>query len=156
MAGLPTRPSANSFGPKRRDRSPVRDLIYNIGAYFVNLVRWNLAGLGQSSSRAWVQATFSSGDITVTSFGDSWGSQTAPTRNRVSAGVYTITYPETVLDADDVEVTPNFLGATVTPIVGANPLVANYSIASGRIVTVRLFRASTEAATDGSFTLTLY
>lgn len=155
MAGFPTRPSLTSFGPVRRDRSPVRSPVLDVGMAFFNLVRWNLAGLGMSAPRAWLQATYASSAITVTAQGNAWGGA-APTPLRTGAGVYTFTYPETVADADGQAVTPNLLAAMVSPKAGANPLVSDWSIASGRIVTVRLFRASTEAATDGSFTLAMY
>lgn len=154
MAGFPTRPSLTTFGPKRQDRTPVRTPVFDIGAQFVNYVRWMLAGLGASAPRAWVMATYSGG-ISITAQGNSWHGA-APTISRTSAGLYVITYAETYADADDALVTPNLLGALVSPMAGANPLTSDWSIASGRILTVRLFRASTEAATDGSFLVGLY
>jgi hypothetical protein len=155
MAGFPTRPSLTSYGAKRQERTVVRSALLDIGMAFVNLVRWNEAGLGQSAPRAWALCTVSGTTITVTSHGNAWQGA-APTPARTGTGVYTLTYAETYADADDVLQQPNLLGATVTPRAGANPLAADWDITDGRIVTVRLFRSSTDAATDGSFFVSLW
>lgn len=155
MSGFPTRPSLTSFGPKRVDRSAPRSAIHDIGAAFVNLVRWTLTGLGQSSSRAWVLAGYSGGSFTISAQGNAWQGA-APTPARSSTGVYTLTYAATYADADGVPVATNLIGASVSPRAGANALTADWDITDGRIVTVRLFRAGTEAATDGAFLVTLY
>lgn len=155
MSGFPTRPSLTSFGAKRRDRTAARSPILDAGAAWANLVRWNLAGLGASAPRAWVLAGYDGSAFSIAAQGNAWHGA-APTPARTGTGVYTLTYAETYVDADDVAVATNLLGAVVSPKAGANPIVADWSIADGRIVTVRLFRASTEAAVDGTFLVSLY
>lgn len=155
MAGYPTRPSLTSFGARRVDRSPPRSATHDASAAFVNLVRWNLAGLGQGAGRAWVLAGYSGGTFSITAQGNAWQGA-APTPARTGAGVYTLTYAATYADADGVEVATNLIGASVSAKAGTVPLVGDWSITDGRIVTVRLFRASTEAATDGAFLVTLF
>lgn len=155
MSGFPTRPSLTSFGPKRVNRSAVRSAVHDAGADFANLVRWNLAGLGQSAPRAWVLAGYSGGTFAIAAQGNAWQGA-APTPARTGAGVYTLTYAATYADADGVEVATNLIGAIVCPKAGANPLTCDWNITDGRVVTVRLFRASTEAATDGAFLVSLY
>ena len=155
MSGFPTRPSASSFGSRRQDRSAPRSAIYDIGAAFVNLVRWNLAGLGQSAPRAWVYASSSGSTPTIHAQGNAWGGA-APTPARTGTGVYTFTYAATYADDDGVLVSPNLLSAVVSPKAGSNPITCDWNITDGRIVTVRLFRASTEAAVDGGFMVALF
>jgi hypothetical protein len=155
MAGFPTRPSLTSFGAKRQDRTPPRSALHDIGMAFVNLVRWSLSGLGQSAPRAWALCTVSGTTITLTAQGNAWHGA-APMPARSSAGVYTLTYAATYTDADDVAASPNLLGAVVSPRAGANALTADWDIADGRVVTVRLFRTSTGAAEDGTFMVSLY
>jgi hypothetical protein len=155
MSGFPTRPSLTTFGAKRVDRSAVRSAIHDASARLVNLLRAYVAGLGQSSSRAWALCTVSGTTITLTAQGNGW-SGSAPTPLRTGTGVYTLTYAATVTDDDGEAVSPNLLGAVVSPRAGANPLTHDWDITDGRIVTVRLFRASTGAAEDGSFFVALY
>lgn len=155
MSGFPTRPSLTTFGMKRIDRSAARSAVHDASARLVNLLRAHVAGLGQSSSRAWALCTVSGGAITLTSQGNGW-SGAAPTPAYVGTGVYTLTYAATVTDDDGEAVSPNLLGAVVSPRAGANPLTCDWNITDGRIVTVRLFRASTGAAEDGSFFVAVY
>jgi hypothetical protein len=155
MAGLPTRPSLTSFGTKRKDRTPPRSAEHDVGAAFINLVRWTLAGLGQSSPRAWALCTVSGTSITLTAQGNAWHGS-APTPGRSSTGVYTLTYAATYPDADSVAASTNLLGAVVSPRGGSNPLTHDWNITDGRIVTVRLFRAATGAPEDGSFMVSVY
>lgn len=155
MAGFPTRPSLTSFGAKRVDRTAPRSAIHDASAAWANLVRWNLAGLGQSAPRAWVVAGYSGGTFSITAHANAWQGA-APTPARTSTGLYTLTYAATYADGDGVEVATNLAAALVCPKAGANPLTCDWNITDGRIVTVRLLRASTEAATDGAFLVTLY
>ncbi len=154
MSGFPTRPSLTAFGPRRSNARPVRNPQQQAGADFMNLLRWDVAGLGASCPRAWVLATFTGPTtIAVTAQGNAWHGA-APTPARSGTGVYTFTYAATYVDDDSVAIVTNLLAVKVSPR-GSTARISGWEITDSRIVTVYLFDAA-GAAADGSFTFELF
>ena len=155
MSGFPTRITANAIGPRMKNRGAVRSPVFDVGADRMNLLRWQVAGLSQAASLVWLLATFTPPDvIAIAAQGCAWQGG-PPKLERISPGLYLVTYPHTVLDDDGQEIAMNLLGAAVCARASKPRLYADWDIANGREITVRLFD-KTETDTDGSFLLQAY
>lgn len=154
MGGFPARPSLDAFGPTLRNRGAVRDPTRDVGADLLNLIRWQLAGLGACSPLAFVAVLFTPpATLAVAAHANGWQGA-APALQLTSPGVYAVTYELTYPDMDGNDVAANFVGAHVT-YNGSAKLKAEYELEQGRIVHVRLTDRN-DAPADGSFFLTLY
>src|SRR5262249_31983941 len=116
MAGFPKRFSISAFGPTMINRTKVVDPRRDLGAEVINPMRGALAAVGACLPSAWVTLSFANGGISVAAFGNSWIGGAPPIPNRASAGVYTVTYPATVLDLDGTSVPLAFVGAAANYI----------------------------------------
>ena len=95
MAGYPTIPTRNAFGPVRKDDGIAPDNEKYVGSYHFNLLFHQVAGMGVLAPRAYVILTFASGVATIAEHGESWapnGDGLAPTLALVSAGEWTLQY----------------------------------------------------------------
>ena len=154
MSGFPIRPTLDAFGPTLRNRGAVRDPTRDVGADLLNLIRWQLAGLGVCSPLALVAATFTAPDvIAIAAQANGWQGA-APAITRSSAGVYVVQYELSYPDKDGTLVATRFVGAQVT-YAGGGKLKAEYDVAQGATINVRLSDKA-DAPVDGSFFLTLY
>jgi hypothetical protein len=154
VSGFPARPTLDAFGPTLRNRGAVRDPTRDVGADLLNLIRWQLAGLGVCSPLAFVAATFTAPDvIAIAAEANGWQGA-SPAIARASAGVYVVRYEATYPDKDGTLVATHFVGAHLT-YAGSGKLKAEYDIAQGATINVRL-SDKTDAPVDGSFFLTLY
>jgi hypothetical protein len=154
MSGFPQRPTLDAFGPTLRNRGGVRDPSRDVGAELLNLVRWQLAGLGACAPVAFVAATFTPpAAITIAAHANAWQGA-APKLTRTAAGVYVVQYELSYPDKDGGAVTTAFAGAHVT-YAGAGKLKPEYDIAQGATINVRL-SDKTDAPADGSFFLTVF
>ncbi|HEY4121188.1 MAG TPA: hypothetical protein VGM56_25160 [Byssovorax sp.] len=154
MSGFPARPTLDAFGPTLRNRGAVRDPSRDVGADLLNLMRWQLAGLGACAPLAFVAATFTAPDVVaVAAHANGWQGA-APALTRTSAGVYVVAYELSYPDKDGGAVATKLVGAHVTH-AGSSRLKGEYDIAQGAIVNVRLTDKD-DASTDGSFFLTVF
>lgn len=123
MAGSPTIPTRDAFGPTRVDDGISPNDPNYLSARHINLMLWQLAGAGIVIPRAYVRCTFSSGVLTIAESGETWkpnGGGTPPGINKVATGhwelEYAASYPneagdsvptelrwgETIMQTDDV------------------------------------------------------
>src|SRR5271170_4576706 len=108
MSGFPSRPTLDAFGPTLRNRGAVRDPTRDVGADLLNLMRWQLAGVGACSPLSFVAATFTAPDaIAIAAQANAWQGA-APTLTRSSAGVYVVGYEATYPDKDGNTVATQF------------------------------------------------
>src|SRR5262245_28830433 len=155
MSGFPTRITANAMGPRMKNRGAPRDPERDVSAERMNLMRWQIAGLSQAAPLAWLVAVFEPPDsIKLVAQGNAWQGS-PPKLEQKGPGVYLVTYPLTVKDADDQDVVVNLLGAGVSPAAAKPRLYGDWEIANGREVTVRLFDKS-ETDMDGGFLLQVF
>ena len=155
MSGFPTRVTASAFGPRMRNRGAPRDPERDVSAERMNLMRWQLAGVGQVTPLAWVLATFTAPDVMeIAAQGNAW--QGAPPKiQRLTTGIYLVSFAPVVKDDDGVDVAMNLLGAVVSPRASTPRLLGDWEIADGRDVTVRLFDVK-ENDMDGGFFVCLF
>jgi hypothetical protein len=155
MAGFPTRPSLGAFGPTLVNRSRVVDPSKDAGADLLNLLRWQTAGLGQTAPQAWLLATFTApSTIAAVSQGNSWQGP-KPAVDRLSAGLYVVTYAATNPDELGNSIQTSLLAAMVIPRANSPRLRADWDIDGGRVITVNLFDKN-DTPSDGSFLLVAF
>ena len=95
----PDVPSSDTFGPALINYDAVEDPETDLDMTSWNLVRAQLAAISATAVKAWVHLTVAAGVLTLESHGASWNeSGNLPTVNRVSAGLYTVTWPDSVYD----------------------------------------------------------
>ena len=156
---FPTRPDLGAFGPDAVNTRAVRSPSRELDARSWNLVKYQLAGLGLITARAYLQFLCTA-ECTIAARAEVWNPKglssapfTPPVIERVDVGNYSVVYPSPVTDQAGAAVALSFawgLGAIVTPsalvlrTVLVTPLVG---VPSG--VTVALFDAS-GALTDDS------
>jgi hypothetical protein len=153
VSGFPARPTLDAFGPSLRNRGAVRDPSRDVGADLLNLMRWQLAGVGACAPLALIAASFTPPDqVTIAAEANAWQGA-SPVLTRSSTGVYVVQYELAYPDKDGNSVATRFAGAHVT-YAGSGKLKPEYDVA-GPIINVRL-TDKTDAPVDGSFFLTVY
>lgn len=159
MSGFPNRPDLATFGPDAVNTRAVRDPSRELDASTWNLLRFQVAGLGIITPRAYLQF-LTTAEVTISARAEAWNPRgltsapfTAPAITRVGAGNYNVIYASPVTDQAGASVALSFtrgLGFIVTPSavvlkhVLVTPLVGN---ANG--VKVAVFSAA-GALEDGS------
>jgi hypothetical protein len=153
VSGFPARPTLDGFGPTLRNRGAVRDPTRDVGADLLNLIRWQVAGLGACAPLAFVAATFTAPDaIAIAGQANAWQGA-APAIARTSAGIYVVRFEVTYPDKDGTVVATRFVGAHIT-YSGSDKLKAEYDV-QGPTINVRL-SDKTDTPVDGSFFLTVF
>jgi hypothetical protein len=159
---FPIRPSRSAFGPKPKNRRPVRDPSKDLDANIADLAFWQLAGLGVVGPVAWALCTVTGTAIALTSHAEAWNPDATlagPTPVRVSAGVYTVTYATQYPDKDGTLQTLNINAGIAAPqgLGGsAHLLSASFEKVDAHTAKVTLVRQDTGAVEDGSFFLSLW
>lgn len=123
--GFPHRPDLASLGPTLVDTAPVVNPTKEASAAQFNLLRWQTAGIGLLSYRAWLVFTANSGAQPILHRAEAWnprglstGPHVNPTITRIGIGNYDVLYPAQVPDDLGVLTTLAFvhgLGEVVTP-----------------------------------------
>jgi len=118
--GFPVRPRRLDFGPKLKNRKPIRNPEYEVAAELLGgLAFGQLAGAGQTAFLAVLLVKIQSGAPTASIIdrSEAWnpdrkttGGFAAPLVTRVSAGVLDISYASEVPDWDDVSRPLSFKG----------------------------------------------
>lgn len=146
MSGSPLRPDRASFGPTLEETAPVRDARRQFSAAFMNLVLWQVSGLGLVMPRA---VLYFAGSATPTILGrvEAWnpnretsGQYADPEITVTGAGNYLIEYPTPVLDEAGVEQAVSFSWALAF-VHNADPTVLKHSQAAVIVANTNQIRA---------------
>jgi hypothetical protein len=113
---LPEKLSYDSLGGEKSDYSAIVDSSTDRSAVEVNAAYAAVAMMSRTAPRALVRMTVSTSDPVIASWESVWkaGTATAPTLVRSGAGVYSITFPSSVLDEQGNSHSLNFFGAQVS------------------------------------------
>jgi hypothetical protein len=121
MSGFPNRPTRASFGPRPVNRRVVRSAQHELGDKIGDLMLYTLGAAGVCLDIAWASwkkseqpgGVWANGPVVLHGAGETWDPDGtfAPLVERTGAGLFTITYPETVLDKDGQSVALNFRAA---------------------------------------------
>jgi hypothetical protein len=106
MSGFPNRPDLASFGPDFIDTRPIRDPEREVGASVLNLMKFQVAGLGVVATRAYVAFTAVNPPVLLAR-AEVWnprGLTTAPfqdpTITRIATGNFEVVWNSPVTDKD--------------------------------------------------------
>jgi hypothetical protein len=159
MPGFPARPDLATFGPDAVNTRAVRDPSRELDAATWNLLRFQVAGLGVISPRAYLEF-LATAAMTISARAEAWNPRgltsapfTPPTITRVGTGNYSVVYASPVTDQAGASVALSFtrgMGFVVTPsaIVLKHVLVTPL-VGSSNGVKVAVFNAA-GALEDGS------
>lgn len=115
MSGFPVRPSRDALGPKWKDTTPVLNPKGHVTDKQINLLAWQVAGVGITTPLAWVIA--SNGGVRL-SAGAVWNPNADPALHpdvrRLSTGVYRVEWEAVYPNEDGVD--------TLVTLIGANPI----------------------------------
>jgi hypothetical protein len=124
MPGFPNRPALTTFGPDAVDTRAIRDPSRELGAATFNLMKFQLAGMGVLSPRAFLQFLADT-DRTISARAEAWNPRgltsspfAAPTITRIDVGEYDVVYDSPVVDERGEDVALSFRwgwGVVVTP-----------------------------------------
>ncbi len=123
-----------------------------VDASFWNLMVTQLTMMGYTVPRAWCKASVSGAPaLVVTTHRAVWGNAEAvkPTPNRVSAGVYTLTWATTYddLQAESETHATSFIDVIARAYNGASFIGCTAAVTASNVVTIRTFDAA-GVATD--------
>lgn len=159
MSGFPRRPGLATFGPTLRDPIPLRNPETQVGADLLNLLKYQVAGLGLMGLRAWALID-STGGVTpvIQARAESWNPDakssapyTAPTPGRSGVGALTLAYAASYPDEKG-----NLVSTAITvPVafaVNRSAVRDAAATVSGNTisVTLREFSAGAFNAVDGA------
>jgi hypothetical protein len=159
---LPDVDDLSALGGALNDASPVVDPTTDMPAAAGNVAMADIAAATHTATRAWTRFTLSPGAVAsatpvLVSHDSNWGSSpgVAPTFTRTSAGLYTVTWPATVVDQIP-NGAPGFVSSHTLNIRSAWAGVQTGTVAfvtlaqptSANIVTLRVFNPTTGAAAD--------
>ena len=111
--GFPSRISRTALGAVMVDRRPIKDPTRELGARWVNLVSWQVAGAGVVVPTAKVLVDSTGALLWAAESWDADGNY-APTCSRVSTGVYQVVYAVEYPDDEGTLITTNLRAAKVT------------------------------------------
>lgn len=158
MAGFPVKPLRAAFGPTYIDSFKVSDPQKEMGADILNLMLWQLAGVGIVVPKATIFVDATGAAATTTSQLLTWdptGALSLLTWTRTGTGVYTCQFAATYNDLDGNAIATTFK-------VGPAWVTENNTLASARavmttptLVEVRTYNAA-GAAADLDFGVSLY
>jgi hypothetical protein len=159
MSGFPNRPDLATFGPDAVNTRAVRNPSRELDAAKYNLLKFQVAGLGVLTPRAYLEFLCTAA-VTISARAEVWNPRgltsapfTPPVITRVGTGNYSVVYASPVTDDLGASVALSFAsgrGAVVTPsaIVLQSVMVSPLSgVPNG--VKVALFNAA-GALADGS------
>jgi hypothetical protein len=125
MGGFPNRPDLASLGPTLVDTAPVLNPSKEATSAQYNLLRWQAAGIGLLSYRAWLIFTANSGSQPILLRAEAWnpkglttGANAPPVITRIGTGNYNVVYPTQVPDQANELTSLAFVhgvGQVVTP-----------------------------------------
>jgi hypothetical protein len=120
---LPNVASIASYDGPKNDYSAVIDSTTDRSAAGANPERGDVAGMTHTAWRAWAHLTLlsSGGTPILVAHDETWNNSlnAAPTLARTSAGVYTLTYPTTVVD-EIPSTSPGYIGPQAVNFRGGN------------------------------------
>lgn len=159
MSGFPRRPSIASFGPDLRDPKVITNPETQVGADLMNLIRYQVAGLGLMSLRAWALID-STGGVTpvIKARAESWNPLALssapylpPTPGRSGVGALTLAYASSYPDENGVAQATSILVAVAFAVNRTTVRDAAATV-SGSTITIALkeFGGGTFAAVDGA------
>lgn len=160
MAGLPGIDSLETYGGRKDDYAPVEDPSTDESAAHRNLYAANVAAMTNTACRAWCALVGHGTSPTApvsNIHGAVWGDSTTvrPVTARTGTGVFTITWPETVLDELGEEHTVNLRRCWVN-VEGSTLYFCTATVTASNVITLRVFNTSA-AANDGvGTTFTVY
>lgn len=153
MSGFPSRPGRNAFGPEFENATPIRNPKQNVGAEFMNLASWQLAGAGLVIPRALVKCRVSGAAITVSWQNLSWdpkGELALITAVYLGAGDYRLEFAANYADETGVPVPFDLVGGKPIPDTDSNLNGVGKRLNATQI-RMRIFTANTGAAVDSDF-----
>lgn len=113
MAGLPDIDSLATYGGQKINYSQVVDPTTDMDATQWTIMATSAAGATHTVTRGWVRFTTSATTPTLVAHDAVWGNAplVTPVLARTGAGVFTITFPVTTTDDNNVVHTTNIRGA---------------------------------------------
>ena len=145
----------STYGGSKINYAPPEDPTTDEDAGIRNQYVANVAMMTLTAVRALALFTpaATTGTMALVSHAANWGNSAtvAPVLNRVAAGVYTLTWPATVIDALGLSHTTNFRFVTCNVRGSGTPWIYNAAITSANVVTVWTY-SSAGAATDPATT----
>lgn len=159
MSGSPLRPDRSSFGEAFVDSTAVRDPRKQMAARIMNLLTWQVSGMGLLVPRIALYFTAGVGPVPLARV-ESWnpnrettGDFADPVMTRTGAGNYLIAYPSSVPDENGDSQAVSFLWATAH-IVNAVPTTVKHAqagVVAGNANQIRACAFSTtHVLEDGS------
>lgn len=151
---LPEKNDYDSLGGEKTDYSPVADPETDLSAEELNETRCDVAAMTQTAIRAWcsftVTATVPAIGSTEQDYGAVYGRATdyKPSIVRNSAGVYTITFPSSVVDARGNSKSINIQCGFGCSVTGDESVAV--ARASANTVVVRVVSIASGSATDAA------
>jgi len=159
MSGSPLRPDRSSFGEVFVDSTAVRDPRKQMAARIMNLLTWQVAGMGLLVPRVGLYFTCAPSPVPIARV-ESWnprressGVYADPVMTRTGAGNYLIEYPTTVPDELGEDQAISFLWAQAF-VVNATPTTLKHAqagVVAGNANQIRACAFSTtHVLEDGS------
>ncbi len=159
MSGSPLRPDRSSFGEVFADSTAVRDPRKQMAARIMNLLTWQVSGMGLLAPRVALYFTAGVSPVPLARV-EAWnpyrqttGDYADPVMTRTAAGNYLIAYPTSVPDENGDAQPVAFLWATAH-IVNATPTTVKHAQAGVVLGNANQIRAcafsTTHVLEDGS------
>lgn len=149
---LPDVDDIDTLGGSKTNFSEVEDPTTDLDAEEHNVAINDLAMLTHVSTRAWAKITLAAttGAMTLDDHDAMWGDTVgvAPVQARSSGGVYTLTYPTTVLDELGDSHTLNLRAAWVN-VRSATRQRIQCQVTAANVITIYTYNSS-DAATDST------
>lgn len=151
MAGFPVVPSLLALGPRTfKDEGVSLNSDYEISAVQLNLWKWQLAGIGIVSPKAWVKVN---NDGTLAGAGAVWNPEgdvsLHPVTARPSTGVYTVTWAAQYQDELGTLRDVTLIGGMAYPQGAVANIVATASVL-GTVCTALVATGNTGASVNSS------
>jgi hypothetical protein len=101
MSGMPDTSTIDDYGGVLVDYSPVVDPTTDREALAMDQALEDCAQMTQTACRAWVRFTLASttGGLIFLDSNAAWGNSVLPVLARVGTGIFTVTWPATVIDS---------------------------------------------------------
>lgn len=144
---FPVRPSRAAFGPRYRNESDVVDDETEADAEVFDSVCFQVAGAGGAAPLAWVCFS-TAGDVLAA--WEAWDpdSNFVPEVERTATGIYLVTYPALVPDAQGTDLALVLVGAIATPQATVARWACPAVQSNGHIVDVRTYALDGTTATN--------
>lgn len=157
---LPESAAYSTYGGAKANYAPVEDYTTDEDAADRNRYVSDVAGMTHTICRAWrafVGHATTPTDPTSNVFDNVWGNDLAdkPTVARTGAGVYTVTYPTSIVDDNGVTVSLNLRRAWAC-VEGTTAYITTASATSPNVITVRIFDAAGAANDAVGATITVF